>query len=108
MKHIPDLTSTQIEIMNAAMTLRANGIEEWFGFQVAKTINNIKSGCLLMPHGTLYRALNDLTNLGFLTARWEHQDIAIAEDRPRRKYYRLTQLRGTEVSDDTKNKPATA
>ena len=42
----------------------------------------------LTAHGTLYKALARLEDLGLLTSRWE--DVAATEGRPRRRLYELT------------------
>jgi DNA-binding PadR family transcriptional regulator len=42
----------------------------------------------LTAHGTLYKALGRLEELGLLVSRWE--DAWAAEGRPRRRLYELT------------------
>lgn len=43
-----------------------------------------------LPSGTVYPALGRLDERGYLRSRWEKRDVADAERRPRRRYYRLT------------------
>jgi PadR family transcriptional regulator len=43
-----------------------------------------------LPSGTVYPTLSRLDERGFLHSRWERRDVADAERRPRRRYYRLT------------------
>ena len=43
-----------------------------------------------MPGGTVYPALRRLEDLGYLTSKWEKEQVAHAELRPRRRYYELT------------------
>jgi len=43
-----------------------------------------------LPSGTVYPALGGLDERGYLRSRWEKRDVADAERRPRRRYYRLT------------------
>jgi DNA-binding PadR family transcriptional regulator len=44
-----------------------------------------------LPSGTVYPALRRLEKAGLIRSSWESQRIADAEQRPARKYYRLTQ-----------------
>ena len=81
-------------ILVAAAGLRAQGIEEFHGFRIAKEIRDREGARLLTGHGTLYRALGRLEQQGFLTAEWEDPQVAAEQNRPRRKLYRLT---GAEV-----------
>ena len=43
-----------------------------------------------LPSGTVYPTLSRLDERGFLRSRWERRELADAERRPRRRYYRLT------------------
>ena len=43
-----------------------------------------------MPSGTVYPAMRRLERDGLILSKWEKQSIADAEQRPPRKYYRLT------------------
>ncbi len=43
-----------------------------------------------LPSGTVYPTLGRLRRNGFIEGRWEDATIAADENRPRRKYYRLT------------------
>lgn len=43
-----------------------------------------------LPSGTVYPAMRRLERDGLIASRWESQTIADAEQRPPRKYYRLT------------------
>jgi DNA-binding PadR family transcriptional regulator len=44
----------------------------------------------LTAHGTLYKALGRLEAAGLLESRWEEAELALAEGRPRRRFYRVT------------------
>jgi PadR family transcriptional regulator PadR len=44
----------------------------------------------LTAHGTLYKALARLAELGLLSAEWEDPEIAQTEGRPRRRLYAVT------------------
>ena len=43
-----------------------------------------------LPSGTVYPALRRLESAGLLTSRWEAEREAREEQRPARKYYRIT------------------
>ena len=63
-------------ILNAV----ANGYS--FGFDIVDMTG--------MPGGTVYPALRRLEEGGYLTSRWEKEQVAHAELRPRRRYYEIT------------------
>ncbi|MGW1068269.1 PadR family transcriptional regulator [Streptomyces aureus] len=48
-----------------------------------------------LPNGTLFPLLERLRQAGWVTRYWEEDDIAEAEGRPRRRFFRLTD-RGAE------------
>lgn len=77
-------------ILSAAMDIRRYGEEEFHGFGIAKEIRDRRGARLLTGHGTLYRALGRLVQMGFLESRWEDPQIALENRRPVRKLYRLT------------------
>ena len=78
------------DILEAALHLRDQGAEEFYGFRLSKEIQGQKNARLLTAHGTLYRALARLEKQGFLRSRWEDPLIAAEQRRPPRKFYRLT------------------
>lgn len=43
-----------------------------------------------LPDGTVYPLLRRLERRGVLTAHWEDEEVARAEQRPPRRYYALT------------------
>ncbi len=43
-----------------------------------------------LPSGTVYPALATLTRRALVESRWEEEDVAREERRPRRKYYQVT------------------
>ena len=43
-----------------------------------------------LPSGTVYPAMRRLERDALITSKWEQQSIADAEQRPPRKYYKLT------------------
>ena len=66
----------------AAMILQAIHAGHIYGFSVMEMTG--------LPSGTVYPAMRRLERDGLIASRWEPQTIADAEQRPPRKYYRLT------------------
>lgn len=66
----------------AAMILRAIHAGQIYGFSVMSMTG--------LPSGTVYPAMRRLERDGLIVSKWEQQSIADAEQRPPRKYYRLT------------------
>ena len=57
--------------------------------RVIRGVTN-QGGRWLVDTGLIYKALRRLESVGALTSRWEDPEIALAERRPRRRYYSLT------------------
>jgi len=53
-----------------------------YGFDIMDTTG--------LPSGTVYPALRRLESEGLIDSKWEGEKDALAEQRPARKYYRLT------------------
>jgi PadR family transcriptional regulator, regulatory protein PadR len=66
----------------AAMILQAIHTGHIYGFSVMAMTG--------LPSGTVYPAMRRLERDGLILSKWEQQSIADAEQRPPRKYYRLT------------------
>jgi PadR family transcriptional regulator PadR len=66
----------------AAMILQAIHAGQIYGFSVMAMTG--------LPSGTVYPAMRRLERDGLIVSKWEQQSIADAEQRPPRKYYRLT------------------
>jgi len=66
----------------AAMILRAINEGYIYGFSVMEMTG--------LPSGTVYPAMRRLERDELIRSSWEKQSIADAEQRPPRKYYRLT------------------
>lgn len=66
----------------AAMILQAIGAGYVYGFSVMEVTG--------LPSGTVYPALRRLERDDLIRSNWEKQSIADAEQRPPRKYYKLT------------------
>jgi PadR family transcriptional regulator PadR len=66
----------------AAMILQAVHIGYLYGFSVMEQTG--------LPSGTVYPALRRLERDALIRSEWEKQGIADDEQRPPRKYYKLT------------------
>jgi PadR family transcriptional regulator PadR len=66
----------------AAMILQTIHAGQIYGFSVMETTG--------LPSGTVYPAMRRLERDGLIVSKWEKQSIADAEQRPLRKYYKLT------------------
>ena len=66
----------------AAIILQAIEAGHVYGFSVMETTG--------LPSGTVYPALRRLEREGLIRSQWESQTIADADQRPPRKYYRIT------------------
>lgn len=93
------LLPIEIAICDSAADLRSAGIEEFYGYQLAKHLGTSANSRLLTAYGTLYRALDRLAGMGLLTSRWEAPDIPARENRPGRRLYMLTGAADAVVAD---------
>lgn len=66
----------------AAMILHAIEAGDGYGFSVMELTG--------LPSGTVYPAMRRLERDGLIRSQWERQSIADSEQRPPRKYYKLT------------------
>lgn len=66
----------------AAMILQAIHAGYVYGFGIMEMTG--------LPSGTVYPAMRRLERDGLIRSQWERQSIADAEQRPPRKYYRIT------------------
>jgi DNA-binding PadR family transcriptional regulator len=82
----------ELAICEAAAELRGRGVDQFHGYEIAKTIGDAADRRLLTAYGTLYRALARLQKMGLLVSRWEDRAIAARENRPGRRLYTLTAL----------------
>jgi DNA-binding PadR family transcriptional regulator len=82
------LLPLETEILEVAQSMRRSGHGTFHGFGLAQTMRDQSGSRSLTSHGTLYKALGRLEELGLVTSRWE--DAAAVEGRPRRRLYALT------------------
>jgi PadR family transcriptional regulator PadR len=66
----------------AAIILQAINAGFIYGFSIMEMTG--------LPSGTVYPAMRRLERDALIRSQWERQSIADAEQRPARKYYRLT------------------
>ena len=76
------------EILETALALRRSAQPTFHGFGLAQTMREQRGSRALTSHGTLYKALVRLEELGMLDSRWE--DAETVQGRPRRRLYELT------------------
>src|SRR5688572_31331588 len=82
------LLSLEIEILDVALSMLRAGQATFHGFGLAQTMRAERSSRSLTAHGTLYKALGRLEELGLLSSDWE--DAGSATGRPRRRLYQLS------------------
>ena len=84
----------------AAMILRAVNEGYIYGFSVMEMTG--------LPSGTVYPAMRRLERDELIKSQWEKQSIADAEQRPPRKYYKLTPAGKTTLQASLKRYPLLA
>ena len=55
-----------------------------------------------LASGTVYPALRRLEDAGYVDSSWEPQSMAVAEQRPARKYYEVTKEGGEALAEARK------
>jgi PadR family transcriptional regulator, regulatory protein PadR len=68
--------------MTSALILEAVGAGRGYGFDIMEATG--------LPSGTVYPALRRLEQLELVRSKWEGTQKALSEQRPARKYYKLT------------------
>jgi DNA-binding PadR family transcriptional regulator len=86
------LIPIEVSILGAGLELSHQGLAEFHGYAIAKEIRDREAARRLAAQGTLYRALDRLEGLRLLESRLEEPDVAAAENRPRRRLYKVTAL----------------
>jgi DNA-binding PadR family transcriptional regulator len=82
------LLPLELEILAVALSMLRSGQPTFHGFGLALAMRAERESRSLTAHGTLYKALGRLEELGLLTSRWA--DASAPEGRPRRRLYELT------------------
>jgi PadR family transcriptional regulator, regulatory protein PadR len=93
------LLPIEAEILTTALVTRRAGQSTFHGFGLAHAMREQRGSRKLTAHGTLYKALGRLEELGLLTSTWE--DEPAPEGRPRRRLYELTGL-GVRVAEQAR------
>src|ERR1700683_3388758 len=81
----------------AAMILQALDAGFVYGFSIMEMTG--------LPSGTVYPAMRRLERDELIRSHWERQSIADAEQRPPRKYYKLTALGKATIEASRKRYP---
>jgi PadR family transcriptional regulator PadR len=81
----------------AAMILQALDAGFVYGFSIMEMTG--------LPSGTVYPAMRRLERDQLIRSNWERQSIADAEQRPPRKYYKLTAAGRTTLESSRKRYP---
>jgi PadR family transcriptional regulator, regulatory protein PadR len=81
----------------AAMILQSIHAGYIYGFSVMEMTG--------LPSGTVYPAMRRLERDGLIQSHWEQQSIADAEQRPLRKYYKLTRTGKSTLEASQKRYP---
>jgi DNA-binding PadR family transcriptional regulator len=55
-----------------------------------------------LASGTVYPALRRMEDAGYVVSKWEKQSVAVAEQRPARKYYEVTEEGGEALAEARK------
>ena len=75
------------EILQTGLVLFGQGDARFHGFGLAQAMREGAGSRALVAHGTLYKALGRLEELGLLASQWEDVEDG---GRPRRRLYALT------------------
>jgi PadR family transcriptional regulator PadR len=74
-----------------ALTLQAIENGYGYGFDIMAVTG--------LASGTVYPALRRLEDADYVASKWEKQSIALAEQRPARKYYEVTKVGRTVLTE---------
>jgi DNA-binding PadR family transcriptional regulator len=90
--------SSEVKLSHtAALILQALDAGFVYGFSIMEMTG--------LPSGTVYPAMRRLEGDGLIHSNWEQQSIADAEQRPARKYYKLTAAGKTTLEASRKRYP---
>lgn len=83
------LLPLEVRILEAGLHLQTSG-ESFHGFLLAAKMVETDDSASLTAHGTLYKALGRMAEMGLLDPAWEDPALAEEAGRPRRRLYRVT------------------
>ncbi len=81
-----ELLPIEVEILDTALAMRVDDATTFHGFGLARAMRRDDPRGLV-GHGTLYKALGRLEEMGLLTSQWEPDPPT---GRPRRRLYELS------------------
>jgi PadR family transcriptional regulator PadR len=84
------LDPLEVAILQAGVDLARAGTPEAHGFLLARELRDRQGARRLTAYGTLYKALERLEQMGYLTSRLEDPNVAAEQARPRLRFYRVT------------------
>jgi PadR family transcriptional regulator, regulatory protein PadR len=95
---LPDARFAEMKLSHtAAMILQALDAGFVYGFSIMEMTG--------LPSGTVYPAMRRLERDELIRSHWEKQSIADAEQRPPRKYYKLTNAGKSTLETSRKRYP---
>ena len=94
------MTDTPTLSHTSAMILQAISAGHIYGYTVMEVTG--------LPSGTVYPALRRMERDRLIRSQWERQSLADAEQRPARKYYRLTRAGETTLEASRQRYPLLA
>lgn len=80
------LLPLEVEILQFGLSMQRAGDARFHGFRLAQSMGE-GAGGRLIGHGTVYKALGRLEEMGMLSSQWEQDP---PDGRPRRRLYELT------------------
>jgi DNA-binding PadR family transcriptional regulator len=80
----------ELAICEAALALQSRGTDRFHGYLLARQLKDASDTRRLTAHGTLYRALGRLEQMGLVISEWEDPQIPADQNRPRRRLYTIT------------------
>lgn len=81
----------------SSLILQTIGAGFLYGFDIMEATG--------LPSGTVYPALRRLEQLSLIQSKWEGEKKAVAEQRPPRKYYKLTPLGAKTLAEAVRRYP---
>jgi len=83
-----DIEWKVIEMLSEHSDSRPHGLH---GYELASLLALVEEPVALRANGTIYKVLFRLNRVGAIESHWEEAEVALAEGRPRRRYWVLTE-----------------
>lgn len=100
------LLPLELRILETGLELQTRD-DGFHGFLLAAKMAEPDDSAGLTAHGTLYKALARMSEMGLLDAAWEDPALAATAGRPRRRLYRVTPEGATALAAARAQAPAT-